>query len=140
MIDRMVCADGGNPDPTTTHGKKVEQARRIEAAGWDYPKHLAGRVYGVIVHGDVAGVESHRRNLTDWLDWMGLIDAGSMARLDRYIGYFEPYFESHDALDADPQVQEEARNVARAVAAAVAARRAGDLPQPDARLRPPRPK
>ena len=23
MIDRLVCADGGNPDPTTTHGKKV---------------------------------------------------------------------------------------------------------------------
>ena len=21
MIDRLVCADGGNPDPTTTHGK-----------------------------------------------------------------------------------------------------------------------
>jgi multimeric flavodoxin WrbA len=140
MIDRMVCADGGNPDPTTTHGKDVEQARRIEAAGWDYPKHLAGRVYGVIVHGDVAGVESHRRNLTDWLDWMGLIDAGSMARLDRYVGYYEPYCDSHDALDADTAVQEEARNAARAVAAAVAARRAGTLPQPDARLRRPRPK
>ncbi|MEP7282121.1 MAG: NAD(P)H-dependent oxidoreductase [Rubrivivax sp.] len=140
MIDRLVCADGGNPDPTTTHGKTVEEARRLEAKGWDYPKHVAGRVYGVIVHGDVAGVESHRRNLTDWLDWMGLIDAGGLARLDRYVGYFEPYFESHDALDKDPAVQEEARNVARAVAAAVAARRAGDLPSPDAKLKPPRPK
>ena len=27
MIDRLVCADGGNPDPTSTHGKKAEQAK-----------------------------------------------------------------------------------------------------------------
>jgi multimeric flavodoxin WrbA len=25
MIDRLVCADGGNPDLTTTHGKKVDE-------------------------------------------------------------------------------------------------------------------
>jgi multimeric flavodoxin WrbA len=79
MIDRLVCADGGNPDPTTTHGKKVAEAKQIEQAGWDYPKHVAGRVYGVVVHGDVAGVEPHRRNLTDWLEWMGLIDSGAAA-------------------------------------------------------------
>ena len=50
--------------------------RQIELAGWDYPKHLAGRVYGLVVHGDVAGIEGSRRALSDWLDWMGLIDAG----------------------------------------------------------------
>jgi multimeric flavodoxin WrbA len=27
MIDRLVCADGGNPDPTSTHGKKAAQAK-----------------------------------------------------------------------------------------------------------------
>jgi hypothetical protein len=68
MIDRMVCADGGNPDPTTTHGKKVAEAKLIEQRGWDCPKYLAGRAYGVVVRGDVAGVEVHRRNLCDWLD------------------------------------------------------------------------
>ena len=104
------------------------------------PKHLAGRCYGVVVHGDVAGVESHRRNLCDWLDWMGLIDAGATARLDRYIGYFEPYYNSHQALDRDNAVQEEVRNVARAVALAVKALRAGTLRQPDRALQPPRPK
>ena len=26
MIDRLVCADGGNADPTTTHGKNAELA------------------------------------------------------------------------------------------------------------------
>ena len=140
MIDRMVCADGGNPDLTSTHGKKAAEAKRIEQDGWSFPKHVAGRTYGVIVHGDVAGVEAHRRNLTDWLDWMGLIDAGAAARLDRYIGYYEPYYNSHEALDADEAVQEESRNVARAVADAVGELRAGRLSQPDKTTKPPRPK
>src|SRR4029078_3824489 len=75
MIDRLVCADGGNPDPTSTHGKKPEEAKALELQGWPYPKHLAGRVYGLVVHGDVAGIEGNRRALSDWLDCMGLIDA-----------------------------------------------------------------
>jgi multimeric flavodoxin WrbA len=140
MIDRMVCADGGNPDPSSTHGKKAAEAKALEARGWDYPKHLAGRVYGLIVHGDVAGVESQRRNLADWLDWMGLIAAGGSARLDRYVGYYAPYYDSHDALDRDQGVQEEARNVARAVVQAVGELRAGRLVPPDAALKQPRPK
>ena len=140
MIDRLVCADGGNPDPSSTHGKKVAEAKAIEQRGWDFPKHLAGRTYGVMVHGDVAGIESQRRNLTDWLDWMGLIDAGSAARLDRYIGYYKPYFNSHDALDRDESVQEETRNVARAVVNAVKELRAGRLSAPDKGLELPRPK
>lgn len=138
MMDRLVCADGGNPDPTRTHGKTPEEAKAIELAGWDYPKHLAGRAYGVVVHGDVAGIEGVRRALSDWLDWMGLVDAGQQARLDRYIGYYEPYATSHDALDRDTGVQEEVRNVAHAVANAVAELRAGRLHPPDAQLVPPR--
>ena len=140
MIDRMVCADGGNPDPTTTHGKTVSEAKTIEQKGWDFPKHISGRTYGVVVHGDVAGVEAHRRNLTDWLDWMGLIDAGAASKLDRYIGYYEPYYNSHDTLDKDEAVQEEVRNVARSLVHSVELLRAGRLPQPDSSLRPPRPK
>ena len=140
MMDRLVCADGGNPDPTTTHVKDTERAKRLELAGWPYPKHLAGRTYGLVVHGDVAGIEGTRRALSDWLDWMGLIDAGTGARLDRYIGYYEPYATSHDALDRDEDVQEEVRNVARAVARAVAELRAGRLSAPDRGLPRPRPK
>jgi multimeric flavodoxin WrbA len=140
MIDRLVCADGGNPDPTTTSGKNAEQAKALEEAGWSYPKHLAGRTYGVVVHGDVAGVEGTRRALADWLDWMGLIDAGTQARVDRYIGYYESYAQSHDALDRDMAVQEEVRNVARAVMRAVAEMRADRLSMPDADLPRPRPK
>lgn len=140
MIDRLVCADGGNPDPTLTHGKDAQKAKEVELAGWPYPKHLAGRVYGLVVHGDVAGIETTRRALSDWLDWMGLVDAGSMARLDRYIGYYEPYATSHEALDRDTAVQEEVRNVARAMAVAVGELRAGRLSRPDAGLERPRPK
>ncbi|HZQ60618.1 MAG TPA: flavodoxin family protein, partial [Casimicrobiaceae bacterium] len=140
MMDRLVCADGGNPDPTTTHIKDPALAKAIEMKGWDYPKHLAGRTYGLVVHGDVSGIEATRRALSDWLDWMGLIDAGSMARLDRFIGYYEPYATSHEALDADHDVQEEVRNVARAVAHAVAESRKGTLSDPNRGLARPRPK
>jgi multimeric flavodoxin WrbA len=140
MIDRLVCADGGNPDPTSTSGKKAGKAKELEMAGWDYPQHLAGRVYGLIVHGDVAGVEGSRRMLSDWLDWMGFIDAGVDARLDRYIGYYEPYASSHEALDSDESMQEEVRNVARAVAKAVVELRAGRLQAVQPVLARPRPK
>jgi multimeric flavodoxin WrbA len=87
MIDRMVCADGGNPDPTTTHGKHV-----------------------------------------------------AAARLDRYIGYHEPYYSSHETLDKDTAVQEEARKVALSVVQAVKELRAGQLSQPDKQIKWPRQK
>lgn len=140
MIDRLVCADGGNPDPTLTSGKDVEKAKALELQGWSYPKHLAGRAYGLVVHGDVAGIEGTRRALSDWLDWMGLIDAGTQSRLDRYIGYYESYAQSHETLDRDGSVQEEVRNVARAVIEAVHELRQDRLSRPDANLRQPRPK
>jgi len=140
MIDRLVCADGGNPDPTTTHGKHVAEAKLIEQQGWNYPKHLAGRAYGVVVHGDVAGVESHRRSLVDWLEWMGLVDVGAIAKLDRYIGYYEPYYCSHDALDKDKAVQEEVRNVARAVVIAANKLQTEQLDPVESYIRSPRPK
>lgn len=140
MIDRLVCADGGNPDPTSTHGKHADEAKAIELAGWDYPKHLSERVYGVVVHGDVAGIEGVRRSLTDWMDWMGMIGAGDFAKLDRFIGYYESYAQSHEVLDRDLAFQQEVHNVAHAVANAVGELRAGRLSKPDRRLKPARPK
>jgi multimeric flavodoxin WrbA len=140
MIDRLVCADGGNPDPTTTSGKDPEKAKALELAGWSYPKHLAGRAYGLIVHGDAEGVDNLRTVLSDWLDTMGLIAAGTQSILGRYVGYLKPYATSHDELDADHALWEEVRNVARAVARMVADLRAGGIPQPDAHLKEPRPK
>ncbi|MGE0597468.1 MAG: flavodoxin family protein [Hyphomonadaceae bacterium] len=134
MIDRLVCADGGNPDPTRTHGKDAEKAKALELAGWDYPQHLAGRSFALVVHGDVEGATGVRRALGDWLRWMGLSDSGVQSELDRYIGYWQPYATSHDALDADEAIQGETRNAARALARAVKAPHR----EPDAGLAPPR--
>ena len=76
MIDRLVCADGGNPDPTLTHGKDARRAKELELEGWPYPRHLAGRLFSVVVHGDVEGAENLRRMLADWLSFMDLEPAG----------------------------------------------------------------
>ena len=140
MIDRLVCADGGNPDPSSTSGKDPAKAKALELAGWPYPKHLAGRAYGLVVHGDVSGTEAVRRALADWLNWMGLIDAGDRSQLDRMLGYYAPYATSHEALDADTGLQEEVRNVARAVVEAIAELRSGTLSMTGMDLRMPRPK
>jgi multimeric flavodoxin WrbA len=140
MIDRLVCADGGNPDPTSTHGKNAARAKEIEIAGWAYPRHLAGRVFSVVVHGDAAGVEALQDSLTSWLSDMGLIAAGHMSQLGRYVGYMQPYASSHDALDKDAALHEETRNAARALVRAVKLMRSGGLLQPETGLREPRPK
>ena len=139
MMDRLVCADGGNPDPTSTHGKKPEEAKALEVQGWPYPRHLAGRAFGVFVHGDAAGAEAVRRSLTDWLLDMQLVQSGR-AVLDRYIGYMGEYARSHDALDADLAVQEEVRNVAREVVMTVKLMRNGAYENPGVGLEEPRPK
>jgi multimeric flavodoxin WrbA len=140
MMDRLVCADGGNPDPTRTQGKNAELAKQIELAGWDYPRHLAGRLFSVVVHGDVEGAENVRRSLSDWLRFMQLCPAGPSAELDRYIGYWKPYATSHAELDADTALQEEVRNAARTLLEAVRGQFAGRLVAAGQGLRPPRQK
>ena len=138
MIDRLVCADGGNPDPTTTGGKDPEKAKALELGGWSYPRHLAGRVFSVVVHGDTVGAETLRRSLTDWLSDMKLIPAVREGGMDRYIGYYGPYATSHDALDQDVDLQEEVRISTRSLVEAVNLSRAGRLP--DLEAFEPRPK
>lgn len=140
MMDRLVCADGGNPDPTSTHGKDAKKAKELEMAGWPYPRHLAGRTFGVFAHGDSAGAETLKRILRDWLQDMGLIPAGHIAIVDRYICYLTPYATSHEDLDKETATQEDVRNVARAVVQAVKQLRTGALKPPDRRLKEPRPK
>ncbi|QQN62938.1 flavodoxin family protein [Bradyrhizobium diazoefficiens] len=140
MMDRLVCADGGNPDPTSTHGKKAAEAKAIELKGWSYPRHLAGRHFGLIVHGDSVGAEGVRRALSDWLTDMHLISAGRFGELDSYVGYMEPYATSHRELDEDSKFQREVLNVARALGKAVRLARSGQLQEPDAGLQEPIPK
>ena len=140
MIDRLVCADGGNPDPTTTDGKDPAKAKEIELKGWDYPRHLAGRAFSVVVHGDATGVETLRRILTDWLEDIGLIASGQKSHIGAYIGYFETYAESHKDLDKDKDVQADVKTAAQALVNAVTMIRAGKLTPPDAELLEARPK
>ena len=103
MMDRLVCADGGNPDPTTTHGKDPLRAKQLELAGWSYPKHLARRAFAVVAHGDASGPENLRRMLVDWLTDMGLVQAG-LGRARHVHRLLPPYATSHDDLDADTDV------------------------------------
>jgi len=139
MMDRLVCADGGNPDPTSTHGKDPEEAKALELKGWNYPRHLGGRTFAVVVHGDAEGADSVRRALHDWLADMNLFPSGEAAVFDRYVGYYKPYALSHDELDRDDAVFEETRNAARILVQAVTNLRAGVRP-PDQNLVDPRPK
>jgi multimeric flavodoxin WrbA len=140
MMDRLVCADGGNPDPSSTHGKKAGKAKALELKGWPYPRHLAGRYFGIVAHGDSVGAETLRRSLADWLTDMSLISAGGMAEADGYVGYMEPYATAHQALDEDKAFQEEVLNVARALGNAVRLSRAGKLENPAKCLIEPKPK
>ncbi len=140
MMDRLVCADGGNPDPTTTGGKKPADAKALELAGWHYPRHLSGRLFSVVVHGDAAGTENLRRILTDWLTDMDLVPAAAAATIDRYVGYFEPYATSHEALDRDTALHAEVGNAARVLVEAVRLQRSGQDVRPDRAIRDPRPK
>jgi multimeric flavodoxin WrbA len=140
MMDRLVCADGGNPDPTSTHGKDARKAKELEMAGWHYPRHLAGRLFSVVVHGDVEGAENVRRSLSDWLRFMHLSPAGPGAELDRYIGYWKPYATSHQALDDDLAIQDEVRNAARVLLEAVHLKQSGRWTTPGHGIKPPRQK
>jgi multimeric flavodoxin WrbA len=140
MMDRLVCADGGNPDPTTTSGKDVAKAKELELAGWSYPRHLAGRAFAVVAHGDAAGPETLRRSLVDWLGDIGMIESGKSSQLDRFVGYYAPYATSHAALDGDEALFVEVKNAALSLMARIAQLRSGACRAPDADLEEPRPK
>ena len=140
MIDRLVCADGGNPDPTTTHGKDPAAAKALELGGWPYPRHLAGRAFAVIAHGDSQGHEGVREALVQWLSSIGMHQAGTSAAVDTLIGYYEPYATSHDKLDAQRDVFALVENAAQSLVNRVRAMRSGDWRAPDAGLKNPRQK
>ena len=140
MIDRLVCADGGNPDPTTTKGKNPLLAKQLELQGWDYPKHLAGRAFAVLAHGDAAGPENLRRILSDWLTDLGMVQAGPAAAIDAWIGYYQPYATSHEDLDNDPDLFTQVKNASLSLANMVTQIRSGAYQAPNAGLHNPREK
>ena len=140
MMDRLVCADGGNADPSSTQGKDASKAKELELKGWDYPRHLAGRFFATVVHGDAEGAENVRRSISDWLTAIELRPAGRNAELDRYIGYWKPYANNHLELDADTAVQEEVRNAAKILLEAIELDRVGKNVEPGQKLAAPRDK
>ena len=140
MIDRLVCADGGNPDPTTTREKDPAAAKALELAGWPYPRHLAGRAFAVVAHGDSQGHEGVREALVEWLSGIGMHQAGTSAAVDTLIGYYEPYATSHDKLDAQPETFIQVENAAKSVVNLVRMIRSGAYHASDEGLRNPRQK
>ena len=71
---------------------------------------------------------------------MLLIPAGAASAIEKYIGYWEPYATTHQAMDRDSPMQDEVRNAARSLAEAVAQKRSGSCPEPSANLIAPRQK
>lgn len=137
MIDRLVCADGGNTDPTTTDGKDPVKAKKIEIDGWDFPKHLAGRAFSVVVHGDSTGIQDVRRSLVDWMNDLQLIQAGSGGAVASYIGYYGTYAESHDELDKNIDFMKEVEISAMSLVRQIEMNRSGKYSQPDKGLEHP---
>jgi len=67
-----------------------------------------------------------------------VVDVLRLIDVDRLL--LVPRSPSHEALDRDEAVQEEARNVARVVVEAVRLKQEGKFPSADETLRDPRPK
>jgi hypothetical protein len=109
------------------------------STGWDYPNHLKGRIFSIIAHGDAVGVERVCAPLNDWLQDMEMVPAGARALLDSYIGYYEPYATSHEALDRDEVFMEVAKNAARTLLQTVSEMRGGRR-EPGSQLELPRKK
>ena len=76
----------------------------------------------------------------DWAADMQLASAGARGEVDGYIGYYEPYATSHQALDQDEGFQQEVRNAAITLRDAVIAQRDGKMVEAGAQLPDPRPK
>jgi hypothetical protein len=65
---------------------------------------------------------------------MHLIQASHAATLDRYVGYYEPYATSHEALDRDEALHQEVGNAAKILVEAVSLARSGEFPEPGRRV------
>ncbi len=135
MMDRLVCADGGNNDPTLTNGKDPQKAKALELKGWTYKKHLAGRAFSVIVHGDAAGVGNLKRILVDWLTDLGLVQAGKASVIERYIGYFKTYALSHQDLDENTNLFKDVNNAAESLVITIRSIRSKKWIVPDKNLK-----
>jgi hypothetical protein len=114
-----------------TRGKDPLLAKQLELKGWDYPKHLAGRAFAVVAHGEAPGPENLRRSLIDWLTDIGMIQTGPSATLNTWIGWYRPCATSNDDLNADEDLFVRVGNVSTRLTNMVAQLRAGTYQAPD---------
>ena len=71
---------------------------------------------------------------------MDLEPAGTLAEVDRYIGYWEPYATRHAAYEQGHAFQQEVRNAASTLYEAAAAKRRGQQVAAGDKLKEPRQK
>jgi len=108
--------------------------------GYENSRKAPRTAFAVVVHGDSAGPENLRRMLADWLTDMGLIQAGPLAVLDTWIGWYKPYATSHEELDQDQDVFVQVQNAALSLADMVQQIRRGAYRAPHQGLHRPRQK
>ena len=141
MMDRLVCADGGNPDPTRTHGKdaeaaKADRARRagtiraISPAGcsrwWCTATSRARRTCGAASPTGSASCICAR--------------PGRLPSSTATSATGSPTRPATTSSIADTAIQEEVRNAARTLLEAVRDKLAGKLVTAGENLREPRQK
>ena len=128
MMDRLVCADGGNPDPTSTArqecrtGQGARDRRLALSATSRRPRVLGGRAWRLRRRG-----EAVHAAIADWLRGTGLIEAGQhVAACAARRLHASPTPPATTTLDRDTAFQEEARNAARSLVEAVKLRAVGN--------------
>ena len=119
-------------------GKDPCWPRRSSSPAGTYPKHLAGRAFSVVVHGDAAGAETLRRPLRLAED-MHLVQAvrrddRPLRRLLRAVRQQSPGAGRRQGRAAG------GAEAARILVAAIREYRSGRLPDPERANREPRPK
>jgi hypothetical protein len=76
----------------------------------------------------------------DWLNDIGMIQAGAYAAIDSFIGWYEPYATSHDDLDRDKPLFKQVENAAISLGRMVTDMRAGRYRAPNQGMHNPREK
>lgn len=142
LIDRMICLDGANPDPSTTLSpdgsvKNVEKAKTLERgrkkggkSKWDYNsnKAMAGKIFSVFAHGDSEGPELVQHAVSETFLWFGMIEAQSW---NDYIGYMTTYSDSHDELTKDKDTWQAVAFLSEQLAKATKEAHKNGMPIPD---------
>lgn len=100
---------------------------------------LGGRVYALVVRGEVMAAARARRRLADALEDLGLVDASEQQRVRHFFGDEDGMPVGGACWFADDPDRERALQAARDIVAALEEARAGWLDGPDPLLARPRP-